>query len=300
MNGRRRFPAWLRKQLPPAGSAIRVKNAIADNNLHTVCDAARCPNRAECFSCGTATFLIMGNVCTRNCGFCGVEHGAPLTIDEKEPENVAASARALNLRHIVITSVTRDDLDDGGAGHFVRTVEACRSLNPASTIEILIPDFNGSAPAVGQVLSCRPDILNHNVETVPRLYPAVRPRAEYRRSMEILAAAAASGLAVKSGFMAGLGESEAEILSVLADLRSAGCSIVTIGQYLQPSAKQLAIASFVTPEQFDSYKQAGRRLGFKAVVAGPFVRSSYHAREVYENSRATQPQSLGSAETPAP
>jgi lipoic acid synthetase len=283
-SGRTRFPAWLRKRLPPAGHAAGVSANIADKGLHTVCVEAKCPNRAECYSCGTATFLIMGNVCTRSCGFCGVGHGKPLPLDPLEPPGVAESARALGLRHIVITSVTRDDLSDGGAGHFVRTVEACRSLNPASTIEILVPDFNGSDSAIALAFSCRPEILNHNAETVPRLYSRVRPQADYRRSLALLSSAARQGLTVKSGFMVGLGETEEEVLSLLKDVRATGCSIVTIGQYLQPSAAQLPVESFVSPEQFARYEEAGKRLGFTAVVAGPFVRSSYHAREVFEKT----------------
>ena len=289
VKGRRRLPVWLRKNLPPAGFTAAVSSVIADSRLHTVCAEAKCPNRAECFSCGTATFLIMGNICTRSCGFCGVGHGAPLPLDPREPENVAAAADRLDLRHIVITSVTRDDLPDGGADHFVRTVQACRALNPWSAVEVLAPDFNGSAQAAGRVISGRPDIFNHNVETVPRLYPRVRPRAEYRRSLELLASAARSGLTVKSGLMVGLGETEKEVLMVLEALRAAGCSMVTIGQYLQPSAAQLPVEEFITPEQFSRYEQEGVRLGFSAAAAGPFVRSSYHAREIYGKTRAAEP-----------
>lgn len=273
----RRFPDWLKKPRPEGSRYAAVASCLAANNIHTVCVEALCPNRAECFSAGTATFLILGNICTRSCGFCGIRHGSPLPPDPGEPARVAASAETLHLRHIVITSVTRDDLPDGGAGHFARTVRECRSATGTATIEILIPDFNGKPSALDAVLDAAPDILNHNVETVPRLYPTVRPQAGYRQSLGLLAHAAARKFTAKSGLMVGLGESEEEVCGVLSDLHNAGCSMVTIGQYLQPSREQVPVQRFVPPEQFERYEKAGRTMGLRSVFAGPFVRSSYKA-----------------------
>ena len=282
--GRRRFPDWLKKPRHDASDAhtgssyASVTSCIAGNNVHTVCTEARCPNRAECFSAGTATFLILGNICTRRCGYCGIRHGNPLPLDPEEPAGVAASVKTLSLRHIVITSVTRDDLPDGGAGHFARTVRECRSA--AATIEVLIPDFNGNPSALDAVLDAGPDILNHNVETVPRLYPAIRPQADYCQSLGLLAYVHSRGFTTKSGLMVGLGESEGEVCEVLEDLHNAGCRMVTIGQYLQPSPEQVPVQCFVPPEQFERYEKTGKAIGLHSVFAGPFVRSSYKAGEV--------------------
>lgn len=275
-----RFPAWLKKKLPPPGYYNAVCDCISQQGLHTVCAEARCPNRAECWSAGTATFLIMGNVCTRNCGFCGVGHGTPGTLDANEPEKVSNAAKTMALRHIVITSVTRDDLPLGGAEHFAETVARCKTALPQASVEALIPDFDGSSVAVDLVLAAAPDILNHNLETVPRLYPQARPRADYGRSLDLLAHAAGNNVVTKSGIMVGLGETEKEVFNLLNDLQKAGCRIVTIGQYLRPSALQLPVVEFVPPEQFALYEQRGKDLGFLSTFAGPFVRSSYKAGEI--------------------
>lgn len=274
-----RFPAWLKKKIPAKGSYRTVSSCV--EGLHTVCAEAKCPNRAECYTQGTATFLIMGNVCTRNCGFCGVEHGKPGRLDDDEPLKVPRAAKEMGLRHIVVTSVTRDDLPLGGAGHFAETIRQCRAHLPESSIEVLIPDFKGSPEALDTVLKAAPDILNHNLETVPRLYPEARPQADYRRSLDLLAYAAGKKFIVKSGIMVGLGETEDEVVDLLKDLKNTGCSIVTIGQYLQPSKSQLAVVEFITLEQFARYEYMGKDLGFRSIQSGPFVRSSYHAGEVY-------------------
>ena len=276
-----RFPEWLKKPIQRRKGYSSVAGCISENRLHTVCVEARCPNRAECFSDGTATFLIMGNVCTRNCGFCGVSHGNPLPLDVEEPERIAAAAKSLNLRHIVITSVTRDDLPDGGAAHFAECVRQCRNLVPESAMEILIPDFRGKQGALDTVIDCRPDILNHNVETVPRLYTRIRPKADYRHSLELLAYAHKKNITAKSGIMVGLGETDKEVIEVLRDLHAAGCRMVTIGQYLQPSKVQVMPERYVSPERFSNYEKSGRAIGLRAVLAGPYIRSSYHAPEVY-------------------
>ena len=276
----RTFPSWLKKPLSFRGNYKKVSSCIAATGLHTVCIEARCPNRAECYAAGTATFLIMGNSCTRQCAFCGVHHGTPLPLDPDEPQKIADAVRSLHLRHAVITSVTRDDLPDGGAAHFAATVCRCKETVPEATIEILVPDFNGDTRALDVVLEAGPAILNHNVETVPRLYPLIRPAADFRRSLDVIAYATHKGVTAKSGIMVGLGETEAEVTALLQALRDAGCRIVTIGQYLQPSAAQVKVQEFVHPEQFSRYEQIGTSLKFDSVFAGPFVRSSYRAEEV--------------------
>jgi lipoic acid synthetase len=250
--------------------------------IHTVCQSARCPNLGDCFGRGTATFLLMGNACTRNCRFCAVDHTAPGPLDPAEPARIAQAARMLGLSHVVITSVTRDDLPDGGAAHFAAAIAALRELLPQARVEVLVPDLRGSTEALHTVLAARPDVFGHNVETVPRLYSEVRPQADYQRSLDLLrwAAELATGIVVKSGFMVGLGESEAEVLALLADLRSAGVSAVTIGQYLQPTRAHLPVAEYVPPSIFARYRQAARDLGFRHVLSGPLVRSSYHAAEM--------------------
>jgi len=250
-------------------------------HLHTVCESALCPNIGECFGRGTATFMILGDVCTRGCRFCAVRKGKPAPPDPEEPERVAEAARRLGLKHVVITSVTRDDLPDGGASHFVATIEAVRCRLPDATIEVLIPDFGGSLRALEQVIAAGPEVINHNLETVPRLYPLVRPRADYRRSLGILAwvKRQAPHITTKSGLMLGLGERPHEVEEVLVDLRRVGCDVVTLGQYLQPTERQLPVAEFIPPERFDEYRRQGEKMGFRAVVAGPLVRSSYRAEE---------------------
>lgn len=275
----RRLPDWLRVRLPGGPGYARVHGLLRNASLHTVCEEAHCPNIGECFGSGTATFLILGDVCTRNCGFCAVDHGRATLTDYDEPERLADVVRELALRHAVVTSVTRDDLPDGGAEIFARTIRRIRERCPGCKVEVLIPDFRGSEEALSTVMAARPDILNHNVETVPRLYPRVRPQADYARSLQLLERArkmAPEGL-TKSGIMVGLGEAAEEVASVLKDLRGVGCDIVTIGQYLRPSAQHLAIDRFYTPEEFQALKAEGERLGFKHVESGPLVRSSYKA-----------------------
>lgn len=281
----RRFPQWLKKTVTISGVYRTVSSCISENRLHTVCTEGRCPNRSECFSAGTAAFLILGNICTRRCGFCGVRHGSPLPPDYEEPERIACAARTLNLGHIVITSVSRDDLSDGGAACFAETVRQCRNLMAESTIEILIPDFCGKPDALETVVACRPDILNHNLETVPRLYEKIRPQADYQRSLDLLAYAGKKGIATKSGIMVGLGETKEEVIAVLDNLHAAGCGIVTIGQYLQPSKEQVPVHRYVSPEQFADWEKTGKIIGFRSVFAGSFVRSSYRSQELFNNNR---------------
>jgi lipoyl synthase len=283
---RKHLPAWLKRPVIVGGKKSGVEAAIGQGRLHTVCAEAKCPNRGECFSSGTATFLILGDVCTRTCGFCAIGKGTPLSVDKEEPGRVARAVGAMRLRHAVITSVTRDDLPDGGAGHFAETVALVHERNPGVTVEVLVPDFSGDPALLETVLESRPDVLNHNVETVPRLYRTVRPRAVYERSIALLRAAAAgrNPAGVKSGLMVGLGEFPDEVLAVLRDLHEAGCSIVTIGQYLQPGPGQLPVEAFIEPAQFEAYAKAGREIGLKQIFAGPFVRSSYHAAELYNGA----------------
>jgi lipoic acid synthetase len=275
-----RKPAWLKRSIPRAGRKSGVVQLLRDGRLHTVCEEAGCPNRGECFARGTATFLIMGDRCTRDCRFCTVTHGAPESPDPREPARIAHTVRQLQLKHAVITSVTRDDMPDGGAGHFAAVIHALRETAPNVTTEVLVPDFRGDTDAVDRVLASNPDVFNHNIETVPRLYGRVRPQADYHTSLRVLAYAADKGRRVKSGLMVGLGETRAEVESTLRDLHEAGCAIVTIGQYLRPSARQVAVAAYIDPQTFEHYKRCGADLGIKQVVAGPFVRSSYRADEV--------------------
>lgn len=276
-----RFPAWLRVKVGKARQTRELTTRLAARSLHTVCQSAKCPNIGECFARGTATFLILGSVCTRNCRFCGIASGKPQRVDGDEPRRVAEMAAELNLRHVVITSVTRDDLPDGGASHFSRVVEAVRKRLPDSTIEILTPDFQGNPSAIMTAARAHPDVYNHNVETVPRLYPTVRPQAVYERSLELLALVKRrfGDILTKSGFMLGLGETADEVHQTLADLRSVGCDAVTIGQYLQPSRHHLPVARYVPPKEFEALKSVAQQMGFSFVASGPFVRSSYLADE---------------------
>ncbi len=280
----RRLPEWLRKKDTHFVSVHDLKAGLRRRNLHTVCESARCPNLHECFHRGTATFLILGDVCTRGCGFCSVPKGRPGAPEAAEPENVARMAAEMRLAHVVVTSVTRDDLPDGGAGHFAATVSALRRELPGARIEVLAPDFLGSADALARVLDAAPDIFNHNMETVARLYSRVRPQADYRRSLRVLASAARDGILTKSGLMAGIGEMPDEVRELLADLREAGVEIATIGQYLQPTRRNLPVAEYVRPEQFEAWREYGRSIGFKMVFSGPFVRSSYMADRVSEEA----------------
>lgn len=282
-----RKPPWLRRKLPSGPVYEQVKSLIRDGELHTVCQEAKCPNQWECFSCRTATFLIMGPRCTRNCRFCAVEHGPLGLPDPEEPARVAEAAGRLGLRYVVVTSVTRDDLPDGGAALFAATIKAIREKVPDVLVEVLVPDFQGDADALRKVVAARPDVLNHNVETVPRLYPSVRPGAVYRRSLELLSGAKESdpSLPTKSGLMLGLGESSEEIRETLQDLLNARCNLLTLGQYLQPSSGHLPVERFITPEEFAGWKAIALEMGFSQVASGPFVRSSYHAKDLYGTGR---------------
>jgi lipoic acid synthetase len=273
--------------LPSGPEAARTRRLIEELDLATVCRSARCPNIWECYARGVATFMIMGDTCTRTCRFCGVESGTPQPLDVDEPRRVAEAVERLGLRHAVVTSVTRDDLPDGGAGHFVATIEAMRTRTPGVTIEVLTPDFLGDRDAIRRVLEAAPDVFNHNVETVPRLYPRVRPETDYARSLAVLRTAKSlqPTMLTKSGLMVGLGETRAEIEAVFGDLRGAGVDAVTIGQYLQPTTKHLPVAEFVRPEAFGRLEALAKRLGFTAALCGPFVRSSYNAAELLARSR---------------
>jgi lipoic acid synthetase len=276
-------PPWLKKRLPPFQDLQKVKSILEEADLHTVCEEARCPNLGDCFCSGTATFLILGRVCTRNCGFCAVEHGAPVPPDEAEPEKLAQAVKRMGLQYVVITSVTRDDLPDGGAFLFAKTIQAIRALDSKIKIEVLIPDFKGKHSSLEIVLKECPDVLNHNIETVARLYPVVRPQAAYQRSLDLLRRSKEDypHIPTKSGFMLGLGETQKEVLELLQNLREVGCDFLTIGQYLQPRQDRLPVVRFIPPEEFDEYKKVGEEMGFKAVASGPFVRSSFHASQMF-------------------
>src|SRR5438270_1623883 len=277
-NPARRLPAWLKKPLPRGNGNYFTHELLRELRLETVCENARCPNRPECYARRTATFMVLGNVCTRPCGFCSVTKGAPEALEDDEPARVAEAAQRLGLRHVVITSVTRDDLPDGGADHFRRCVLAVRERTGA-VVEVLTPDFLGDLAAVDRVLEAAPEVYNHNMETVPRLYRKVRGRACYRRSLDLLAHVKERSPATitKSGLMLGLGETTEELFHVFADLRSVKCDTLTLGQYLAPTRKHIPVARYVPVEEFDALAAQARWLGFKQVVAGPFVRSSYHA-----------------------
>jgi lipoyl synthase len=277
-----RKPDWLSRPLPADPDFSRIRSLLEDGRLHTVCREARCPNCGECFSRGTATFLILGDCCTRRCRFCAVTQGTPERPDPDEPRRVAEAAARMSLSYVVVTSVTRDDLTDGGAGLFAETIRSLRARIPSARIEVLIPDFQGDEAALRTVLEARPDVLNHNLETVARLYPEVRPQAMYDRSLELLrrTGAHAPGMAVKSGLMLGLGERPDEIESALRDLLGAGCQLLTLGQYLQPRRDCLPVARYVPPGEFDAWREAALGMGFSRVASGPLVRSSYHAEEL--------------------
>ncbi len=280
----KRLPSWLKQRVPAGNADHFTAEVIRELGLATVCDHARCPNRMECYAQKTATFMILGEVCTRGCKFCSVAKGKPSPLDEDEPRRVALAVERLGLRHVVITSVTRDDLTDGGSGHFCRTIDAIRGLgtkNDPVTIEVLPSDFGGNAAAVDRLVDASPDVYNHNVETVPRLYPSVRGRrSNYRWTLEMFSRIVGRNAAIKTktGMMLGLGETIDEVLDTLAELRGAGCRMLTLGQYLQPSPRQTPVVRYVPPEEFDVLGEAARRMGFEAVAAAPFARSSYHAR----------------------
>ncbi|RKY77591.1 lipoyl synthase [candidate division KSB1 bacterium] len=283
----RRLPSWMKRKKTESEKVIAIKRIIKEKGLHSVCQSAGCPNISECFEKPTATFMILGNTCTRNCRFCGVPTGKPESLDELEPLHVAEAVKTLGLRHVVITSVTRDDLADGGAEHFYKTITEIKRLNPDSTTEALIPDFRGDSDSLRTVLSAGLDILNHNVETVPRLYPEVRPQADFQRSLNVLknAKLLKPDILVKSGLMVGLGETEDELKDVFVSLTDSGCDILTIGQYLSPSVNHYPIAEFITPEKFKRYEILAKECGIKWVSSGPFVRSSYNAEELMNQIR---------------
>jgi lipoic acid synthetase len=277
----RRLPPWLKRPLPSGNENFFTHNLLRELRLETVCENARCPNRPECYSRRTATFMILGSVCTRPCGFCSVPRGEPEPLEDDEPERVAEAAHRLGLRHVVITSVTRDDLPDGGAEHFYRCVLAVRQRTGA-VVEVLTPDLLGDRRAIDRVLEARPEVYNHNMETVPRFYRKVRGRADYQRSLDLLAHVkhSAPEVLTKSGLMLGLGETAEELLDTLADLRAVGCDMLTLGQYLTPTLKHIPVARFLPPEEFEALGALARSLGFRHVASGPFVRSSYHAGEM--------------------
>jgi lipoyl synthase len=272
-----RKPGWLKRRLPAADDYSFLKERLNKFSLHTICESGSCPNISECWSCKTATFMLLGDVCSRNCRFCGVAHGAPPTADIDESRRIALAVQELGIRHCVLTSVTRDDLADGGAAVWAEAIRLIRELNPETTIETLIPDFQGDADALQSVISMRPEVISHNLETVRRLTPTIRSGAQYERSLQVLRQIAAAGVRAKSGLMAGLGESDAEIHQSMDDLIGAGCQVITIGQYLRPSKGQIPVHRYVPPEQFAEYKVAALQKGFLFAECQPFVRSSYHA-----------------------
>ena len=278
---RQRLPSWFRRPLPPGAEGGRVKQLLARLDLHTVCEGAKCPNRAACWHDSAAAFLILGDACTRACRFCAIPHAAqPAPPDPGEPARLAEAAAAMGLRHVVVTSVTRDDLSDGGAAHFAETIRAIRARLPGASVEVLVPDFQGEPVAIDAVLESKPDIFNHNLETVERLQPTIRPQADYRRSLAVLRRAAQAGARTKSGLMLGLGETDGEIAAALRDLRAAGVALLTLGQYLAPSPAHHPVERFAAPAEFDRWRDEALALGFSCVAAAPHVRSSYHAEEL--------------------
>ncbi len=281
-----RLPEWFKQKIPRAGETTGVERLLSELKLHTVCEGARCPNIGECFSHGTATFMIMGEICTRNCTFCAVKKGAPTPLDPEEPGHIAEAVSHLGLGYVVITCVTRDDLVDGGAGHFAATIEALHSRMPELKVEVLVSDFKGSTSSVWTVVAAGPDVFSHNLETVPRLYPEVRPVADYWRSLDVLKTAKemGTGIITKSGLMLGLGENQEEIIEVMRDLRQAGCDLLTLGQYLSPSHGHHPVVRFITPGEFAEYEQIGLKEGFKGVASAPLVRSSFRASELFDRA----------------
>ena len=280
-----RLPSWFRQDIPDMDKIRAMKSKFRSSGLHTVCESALCPNMGQCWGAGVATFMILGEVCTRACRFCAVKAGIPMKVDEAEPDGVAQAVKKLNLRYVVITSVARDDLEDEGASHFVKTIAAVRKVMPATKIEVLIPDFSNKIDSIKKLVEIKPDVISHNIETVRRLSPAIRPQADYDRSLKVLENFKKfnSELITKSSIMLGLGESDEEITQVMADLRAVKCDIFTIGQYLAPTKlkRHLRVERFVTPQEFQRYKEVGLSLGFKHVMSGPLVRSSYIAEEGY-------------------
>ncbi len=276
------LPVWIRERKLNLGALHEIRGVMSRGGLHTVCDEARCPNRSECFARGTATFLIMGDVCTRSCRYCSIAHGRPGPLDPGEPVELARAAVTMGLKHVVVTAVDRDDLPDGGAAHFAAVIAELKKLDPRPTVEVLTPDFRADRAAVDAVLAAGPDVYNHNVETVERLYPAVRRQGRYRWALEVIGIVAArgGGMITKSGLMVGLGETRPELERTLGDLKAAGCQVVTIGQYLRPTGREVPVVRYWTPDEFAGLEAYGRSLGLE-VIAGPFVRSSYHAEEAF-------------------
>lgn len=276
---RRKKPSWLKVKLPTGENYRKVREVVSNNKLHTICESGNCPNMGECWGAGTATFMILGNICTRSCGFCAVATGRPLAADLEEPQKVAESIKKMNIKHAVITSVDRDDLKDGGSIIWVKTVEAVREISPGTTMETLIPDFQGKWDNLQRIIDVAPEIVSHNLETVARLTKQVRIQAKYDRSLEVLARLKEGGMRTKSGIMLGLGEREDEIIQTMKDLRSVNVDILTMGQYLQPTSKHLPVAEFVSPAKFQEYKEIGLEMGYRFVESAPLVRSSYHAEK---------------------
>jgi lipoic acid synthetase len=279
MTGKRRLPSWLRMERASGESYTLVKNLVENHHLHTICTSGNCPNIGECWNAGTATLMILGDICTRSCRFCGTKSGKPLPPDPGEPERVAQAVKTMCLSHCVITSVDRDDLSDGGSGHWSDTIRRIKEVNPGVTIETLIPDFRGNAIDIDRVIDAGPDVISHNIETVRRLTPLIRSVAKYEVSLSVLSHISSRGVRAKSGIMLGLGESEEEVIEALKDLYATGCKIVTIGQYLAPSLSHIPVAEYVTPEKFDEYRRKGLDIGFEFVESSPLVRSSFHAEK---------------------
>jgi lipoyl synthase len=285
-----RLPSWFKKRIPDSKIMTEMEGLIGNLHLHTICENAICPNQGDCFSKRTATFLILGDICTRNCTFCAVKKGVPLPLDEDEPAHLAEAVKQMGLRHVVITSVTRDDLSDGGAAHFAKIVTGLKEKNRDITVEVLIPDFNGSLEALKKVADAQPEVINHNMETVRRLYPEVRPLADYQRSLSLFRKIREFDprIITKSGFMVGLGETKEELLTAMKDLKQAGCDLLTIGQYLQPSSQHHPVVKYIHPDEFEEYASRGRKMGFIAVASAPLVRSSFKAADLYDQSRRRQ------------
>ncbi len=277
-------PDWLTLPAPSAEKLDEMKKLLEKGCLHTVCESADCPNIGECFANHTCTFMILGDICTRNCRFCAVQHGRPHPVDMDEPKQLTAAVKKLGLKHVVITTVTRDDLPDGGAGQFVAVLRALHQEAPEVSVEVLISDLKGSAESLAEIITAKPDVINHNVETVPRLYPMARPQARYFRSLELLHRVNRSNpeIITKSGLMLGLGESKEEVIQVMQDLIEAGCQVLTLGQYLRPSLEHLPVVRYIEPEEFQSLQKIGEEMGFRAVSSGPLVRSSYNAGKVFQ------------------
>ncbi len=277
MQNRRRLPSWLKMQRASGETYTKVKHIVLENHLHTICTSGNCPNIGECWNRGTATFMILGDICTRACKFCATKTGKPLPPDPEEPMRLAESIKTMNLKHCVITSVDRDDLSDGGSSFWAETIRCIKEVNPATTMETLIPDFDGKAEWLQKIIDAGPDVISHNVETVRRLTPVVRTKAKYEKSLDVISYISAKGKNAKSGFMVGLGETEDETIQTITDLRNAGCKILTIGQYLKPGFDYMEVVEYITPEKFEEYRLVALQLGFSFVESSPLVRSSFHA-----------------------